>query len=282
MSVDYEKEYDNRARVAEHQDIFARWKRETQAYRSATPGAQIGSSYGPSQRQTIDWFPAGDHGPETPIAMFIHGGWWRTLDPSMFSQMAKGPNARGISVAVVGYDLCPAVSIATIVEQMRTACLGLWRKHKKRLFVYGHSAGGHLAACMAATEWTRLAPDAPDDLVPSAFAISGVFDLAPLTKVSQNADLRLTDKTAHDVSPLHWKVPPRRSFDAVVGGIESSEFLRQSRVIVEGWRSRGAETRYEEIAGANHFTAIDPLTDANSAMTKRVADLATRINALAL
>jgi arylformamidase len=195
--------------------------------------------------------------------------------------MAQGANAHGVTVAVVGYDLCPSVSIATIIEQMRAAVLHLWHAHRKRVMVYGHSAGGHLAACMTATEWTTLDPSAPNDLVPAAYAISGVFDLAPLTKVSQNADLRLDDKSAHDASPIHWQVPVGRTLDAVVGGIESSEFLRQSRTIAEVWKGT-AQTRYEEIAGANHFTVLDPLTDANSTMTGRIVELARQTQAIGL
>lgn len=281
MPIDYEKEYDNRARVPEHPEIFARWEAETKAYRQAASAAQLGISYGPSQRQTIDMFPGKGAGNDAPLAMFIHGGWWRSLEPAMFSQLAKGPNNHGIDVAVVGYDLCPTVPIATIIEQMRAAVLFLWRKHKKRVLVYGHSAGGHLTACMVATDWKTLDPSAPADLVPAGYSISGVFDLAPLTKVSQNADLRLTDKSAHDVSPLYWQVPTGRILDAVVGGIESSEFLRQSKTIAQAWRQGMAQTRYEEIAGANHFTMLDPLTDPASAMTKRVVELARQVQASA-
>jgi arylformamidase len=282
MPIDYEKEYDNRARVPEHPEIFARWEAETKAYRAASPHAQLGVSYGPSKRQTIDMFSGKGAGADAPLALFIHGGWWRSLDPSMFSQLAKGPNANGVDVAVVGYDLCPTVPIANIIEQMRAAVLFLWREHKKRIFVYGHSAGGHLTACMVATDWKTLAPDAPADLVPAGYSISGVFDLAPLTKVSQNADLRLTEKSAHEVSPLYWQVPPGRILDAVVGGIESGEFLRQSKIVVQAWRQGMVQTRYEEIAGANHFTVLDPLNDPDSAMTRRVVELARQVQAMAL
>ena len=279
-AIDYEKEYDNRGRVPEHPEIFARWQREAEAYRAAARDADLGISYGPSPRQTIDLFPAKDDDADTPLAMFIHGGWWRSLEPSMFSQIAAGPNARGVTVAVVGYDLCPQVSIATIIEQMRTACLHLWRKRRQRIFIYGHSAGGHLAVCMLAQEWKAFASDAPADLVPAAYAISGVFDLLPLLHVSQNQDLRLDEAEARRVSPLYWRVPPGRTLDAVVGSLESSEFLRQSRTITEVWRQAMALTRYEEIAGANHFTVIDPLSDPKSAMTARVAALAQSVNAL--
>lgn len=281
-AIDYEKEYDNRARVPEHVDIFARWHSEAQAYRDASPHAQLGLPYGPSPRQFIDFFPTVRTDAPTPLALFIHGGWWRTLHPSEFSQMAAGLNAHGIDVAMAGYDLCPQVSISTIVEQIRSACLMLWRKHRKRIFVFGHSAGGHLAGAMLAQDWKAFGASAPADLVPAAYSISGVFDLAPLVHVSQNADLRLDADEARRMSPLHWKAPAGLTFDAVVGGIESAEFLRQSRVIADGWAAQGVTTRYEEINGANHFTVLDPLTDPDSAMTRRIADLAKQVQATAL
>ena len=281
MPLDYEVEYDNRSRVPEHPEIFARWQREAAAYRAGAHNPKLGIGYGPSSRRIMDLFPAKDDD-KAPLAMFIHGGYWRSLEPSMFSQMAAGPNARGITVAVVGYDLCPHVSIADIIEQMRSACLALWRKRRQRICVYGHSAGGHLAACMVAQDWKEFASDAPADLVPAAYAISGVFDLAPLVHCSQNQDLRLDEPEARRVSPLHWDVPAGRSLDAVVGALESKEFLRQSKTVTEAWQRNMALTRYEEIEGTNHFTVIDPLVHPDSAMTARVAALAYSVNSIAL
>jgi arylformamidase len=135
---------------------------------------------------------------------------------------------------------------------------------------------------LAATDWKTITPDVPADLVPAAYAISGVFDLLPLVHVSQNQDLRLDEAEARRVSPLYWPVAAGRSLDAVVGALESSEFLRQSKAVVETWRQRMAITRYEEIAGTNHFTVIDPLNDPNSTMSARVAALAHSVNAIAL
>jgi arylformamidase len=282
MPIDYEKEYDNRARVPEHPDIFARWDREAEAHRARSPKAELDLRYGPTERQFIDIFPAAADGPETPLALFIHGGWWRSLHPRQFSQAAAGPNAHGITVALAGYDLCPTVSIVSIIGQMRAAVLFLWRKRKQRVMVFGHSAGGHLAACMVATDWSKLSSHSPADLVPAAYALSGVFDLLPLTKVSQNADLRLDDAEARRVSPVLWTPPAGRTLDCVVGGIESSEFLRQSRDMADGWGARGIATRYEEIPGANHFTVVDPLSDADSKMTKRVVELAKQVKRMPL
>jgi arylformamidase len=279
-AIDYEAEYNNRARVPEHAEIFARWAREAELYRAEalkTRRAELGMSYGDTPRQFLDLFAPQSAG-AAPLAVFIHGGYWRSLDPSLFSHMARGPNARGIAVAVVGYDLCPIVTVADIIEQIRRACAFLWQRFGRRMFVYGHSAGGHLAAAMVATDWPSLYPKAPADLAPSGYAISGLYDLTPLVNLSQNQDLRLDAETARRVSPVFWPMASGRSFDAVVGGLESSEFKRQSRIIAQAWQS-AAPTRYDEIAGANHFTIIDALPDPQSAMVARIAELAHAVKA---
>jgi arylformamidase len=278
MAIDYEAEYNNRARVPEHPQIFARWDRDAAAYRAEATGAgraELGLAYGPTPRQTIDLFyPEG--GGDAPLALFIHGGYWRSLEPSSFSHMAKGLNPHGVTVAVAGYDLCPHVTIAGIVDEMRHACLFLWRRFGRRIMAYGHSAGGHLAACLLATEWRAFGSDVPRDLVPSGCAISGVFDLTPLTNVSMNQDLRLDPTEARQVSPLFWPAPAGCALDVLVGATESNEFLRQSRSFAEAWQKAGVDSRYEEVAGANHFTAIDTLPDPASAMVDRLKVLAAR------
>jgi arylformamidase len=278
MPIDYEVEYNNRARVPDHPEIFARWEHDAAAYReeaSAQRRSELGIKFGPSARQTIDLFmpPGGDM---TTLAMFVHGGYWRSLEPSMFSHMAKGLNARGVAVAVSGYDLAPQVSIADIIAQTQRACLYLWWRFQKRVMVSGHSAGGHLAACLLATDWSAMGADVPKDLVPAAYAISGIYDLEPLTHLESNADFKLDAESARRSSPLFWPVEPGLEFDAVVGGAESSEFLRHSKTIAEQWGERGVRTRYEEIPGANHFNILDPMTDPDSAMVMRIAALAEK------
>ena len=275
-TIDLEAEYNNRARVPEHPQIFAQWERDAEDYRTLAMQerrAELGLAYGSTQRQFIDLFmPKPDA--KAPLAMFIHGGYWRSLDPSMFSHAARGLNAHGITVAVAGYDLCPEVTIAEIIEQIRHACLFLWLRTHQRIMVYGHSAGGHLAGAMLATPWHTLYPKTPEDLVPAAYSISGVFDLTPLVHVAMAQDLGLDEAKAREVSPLYWPAPKGRVFDAVVGGIESSEFLRQSSEIARAWSMAGVQTRYEALDGKNHFTAIDALSDPQSAMVARLVELA--------
>jgi arylformamidase len=278
--IDYEAEYNNRARVPEHAEIFLRWAREAENYRAdmlKEGRAELGFSYGDTPRQTVDlFFP--QVADQAPLTMFVHGGWWRSLEASSFSQMARGLNSRGVAVAVAGYDLCPNVTIADIIEQIRRACAFLWQRYNRRMLVYGHSAGGHLAAAMVATDWPSLYPKAPADLVPAGYAISGVFDLSPLIRISVNQDLRLDAESARRLSPLTWPVTADRALDAVVGALESSEFKRQSQNLVQAWGQAGAQTRYEEVPGTNHFTVIDALSDPQSAMVARIAELVRTVN----
>ncbi len=255
---DLEAEYNNRARVPEHPAIIASWAAESAAYREAHPPQVI--AYGEGERHTLDFFEAG----AGPSVMFIHGGYWQALDKSFFSHMARGLNAHGISVAVPSYDLCPAVTIGDIVRQARRACLALHTETAAPVVTIGHSAGGHLAACLLATE----------DYVARAYAISGLFDLAPLIETSLNAKLQLTAEQAKAWSPLFWPAPAGKSLDAVVGGEESSEFHRQSAAIAQSWSQGHTDVRVESLPGANHFTVIAPLADPASPMVARLIDLA--------
>ena len=275
MSIDYAAEYNNRARIAGGDEILARMAKGSADYRAlalARGPDDMSLRYGTTERQFIDLFRAESAG-NAPLAMFIHGGFWRSLDPTHFSQVARGLNGRGIDVALAGYDLCPQVSIGAIVGQMRQACLYLWGRFGRRILVFGHSAGGHLAAALFATDWEHLG--APTDLVPVATGISGVYELAPLMHTPMNDDFRLDLEEANRLSPLYWHPPAGRPFDVIVGDAESSEFLRQSRTLADVWGKAGVVTRYEA-PSANHFTVIEPLAEPASPMVERLAALAAK------
>jgi arylformamidase len=269
---DYESEYNNRARVPEHPGIIAGWQADAAAYRGEAV-CELGIRYGEGPRQTYDLFK-----PEAvtskAIVLFIHGGYWQALDPSFFSHMARGLNRRGVPVAVAGYDLCPQVELGHVVWELQQAAAAIWRRFNLPVVAAGHSAGGHLSACLLATGWKNVDPELPDHVVPAAYGISGLYNLKPLTETSVNNALGLSMEDAERESPLFWPAPSRLVMDAVVGGAESAEYLKQSRRLVDVWGLEGVRTRYEEIAGANHFTVIAGLADPQNAMTARIAELA--------
>jgi arylformamidase len=267
VAMDLEAEYNNRARVPEHPAHIAGWARDSAAWRAACPRAELGLAYGAGERERLDILhpaPSGD----APLALFIHGGYWQALDRSFASCSARGLNGRGVAVACPSYDLCPHVPLARIVEQLRAAARFLWARTGRRMLAVGHSAGGHLAACLLATDWRALDPALPADLIHAALPISGVFELQPLLPTSIAGALGLTPAEARRLSPRYLP-SPGRPFHCVVGAAESGEFIRQSRDMAAAWGGG-----FESVPGADHFTVIAPLADPASPLVARAARMA--------
>lgn len=268
--MDLEAEYNNRARVPDHPAVMRRWRDTAETARAAHP--PLGIAYGRGPREVMDLFEArSDSGPDAPVAVFLHGGYWQALDKSWFSGLAPALLAHGVSLAIPSYDLCPAVRLGAILRQVRAAVETVRERTGAHPVVFGHSAGGHMAACMLS-----------EGRAAAAVAISGVFDLAPLIPTSLNIALALDAHEAAALSPIHWPVPNDSTpggtvLDCIVGADESPEFLRQARLMADHWAANGVETRYEALPGLNHFTVLDPLFDRNSGLVKRIVALATAV-----
>jgi len=271
--MDLEAEYNNRARVPDSAAIIARWMRDAQDFRSTWPHRRLDVRYGDTEPELLDLFLPAEGG-DCPLAMFIHGGYWQALDRTAVSHFARGLLMHGVAVAVPSYGLCPAVPLATIVEQMRRAAAVLCVTTQQRILAMGHSAGGHLSAMLLASDLPAFAPGLPPDVVHAALQISGVFELEPLSPTSIGRGLNLTQAEAHALSP-RWMPPPGKALHAVVGGAERPEFLRQTRDFAAAWAGSA-----EEIPGANHFTVLDPLTDPDHPLTLRAAGMARRLASL--
>lgn len=168
-----------------------------------------------------------------------------------------------------GYPLCPEVSLAALIEDVRTAVGTLWREAaalglSRRWLVGGHSAGGHLAATLAATDWTArgLADLRFAGVLPS----SGVFELPPLLATSLNVALHLDLAEATRLSALYLAPPEGLRVIAAVGGAESAEFLRQTHGFARRWSQQGAAVAALELPGRNHFTVQDAWAEPEGAL----------------
>jgi arylformamidase len=260
------RQYNNRELVPEHPQFFARWQESSARARSSL-ACQLDLRYGDMPGETLDLFPAprGDG----RCMMFIHGGYWRSLDKKDFSFLAPAWVDAGVSLAVVNYDLCPKVTIEEIVRQMLRASRWLWLNaahygiDRDRLYVSGHSAGGHLAAMLMCAQWPAFDARLPKDLWKGAVAISGLYDLRPLLQVDfLQQDLRLDEAAATRVSPAFMPPATRAPVMSCVGGDESGEFLRQNRLLGERWRAAFAGD--VPMPGKNHFSVCDGLAEPSS------------------
>jgi arylformamidase len=256
--MDLEAEYNNRARVPDHPAHLSAWQRDAAAWRAGCPRVELDLAYGAGGREKLDLFWPAEA--DAPIAIFIHGGYWQGLGREWVSHCARGLNRQGLAVAVPSYDLCPKVGIGDIVAQMRAAARMLHARHGRRMLAAGHSAGGHLAAMLLALE---------PESVRAALAISGVFELEPLRHTSIGTALRLDAAAARALSP-RFLPRPAGALHCVVGGAESSEYLRQSREMAAAWAGG-----FEVLPGHDHFTVLEPMADAASGLVARAKSLAS-------
>lgn len=259
-----DSQYNNRARIPEHAQIFERWATASALAREKSL-CHIDLRYGADPGETLDVFTTSARA-NAPVLVFIHGGWWRSLDKRDHSFIAPAFTQAGAMVVVPNYALCPAVTIETITLQMVRALVWVhthaarYGGDPSRIVVAGHSAGGHLAAMLLSCRWKEVARDLPAQLVNSALSISGLFDLEPLRRTPYlQADLRLTPAAALRLSPARFPRPEGKLY-AMVGAEESEEFLRQNQLIRTAWGADAVPV-CETVAGTHHLNVLHALVD---------------------
>lgn len=271
-----EAQYNNRARVPDHGQVLARWAQASELVRQRSV-AHLDVAYGDGPGEVLDLFPT--DAPAAPVLIFIHGGYWRSLDKADHSFVAPSFTADGALVVVVNYALCPAVTVEHIVMQMVRAVSWVWRHAEayggdpSRIALAGHSAGAHLAAMLMSCRWKVVAEDLPAQPLSGALAISGLYDLEPLRQTAfVQADLQLTPASVGRLSPAFFPRPKSGKLYAAVGADETEEFLRQNRLIRDVWGPTAVPV-CETVPGSNHFNVLNSLVDPAG----RLHDLALRL-----
>lgn len=268
-------EYDVEQSVPDFMIYARQWiQSSSDAQRQLTNTPDI--KYGPTIDEYVDVFPSSK--PNSPVLIFIHGGYWRMLTAKEFSFVAVGPQQAGITTVVVNYALCPNVTIDEIVRQIRASIawtsenIQNYNGDPRRIYVSGHSAGGHLTAMSMLTNWTDTY-SLPKDVVKGGVSISGLFDLTPLQYSFMQKELRLDAASIERNSPqFHIDYVPSPLLISY-GGDETPEFSRQSEDFLTAWSERGNKSRTLSQPGKNHFTAISGFGDLESSLCQAIFKL---------
>jgi arylformamidase len=267
-----DKEYNNREKVPDFDDYLARYARESEATRQQL-GGRLDVAYGPSPTETLDIFPAPGSGP-APVNVFIHGGYWRSLDKRDFSFVARGLQPAGAAVVVINYALVPSVDLDELVRQCRAAVAwvhknaGSFGGDPDRIYVSGHSAGGHLTAMCLATDWASFG--APADVVKGGCGISGLYDLEPIRLCYLNDTLKLSPDVARRNSPMQMAPTGRAPLLLPLGGLEGPEYHRQTEGLAAAWRKHGALCEVMDMPGIQHFSIVSQLEEPASELSRAI------------
>ncbi|MBM3516418.1 MAG: alpha/beta hydrolase [Alphaproteobacteria bacterium] len=278
--LDYDQEaldaqYNNRRRFPDYREHFARWRAWSDEAHATLPSHR-GVPYGPSASERLDIFPAaGGRGRGAPVYVMIHGGYWYSLDKADYGFLATGLRPHGAMTVVPNYCLAPAHRLDEIVRQNRAMIAWLWHHaadyggDPMRIYVCGHSAGGHLAMMQLATDWPRLDRAVPADVIKGVCSIAGIFELEPIRLSYLNQTLHLDAAEAARNSPLTQTYRTATPLMIVVGEHESEEYSRQNHAMAARWRALGYPLDWVALPGLNHFNLVNSLRDPAAPLLQR-------------
>ena len=275
-----DKLYNNRLLVPECLEILQRWTQDSAAVRQAAD-CKLNVAYGQSEGEKLDIFPGTttDFSKAAPVLIFIHGGYWRSLDKADHSFLAPAFTQQGSCVVIPNYSLCPAVTVSDIVLQLVNAVVWVYKNIEKfggdpqRITLAGHSAGGHLVAMLLGCLWQKFDTTLPDDVVKNALSISGLFEMeTPMHSPYLQDSLHLTPAEVKRISPAWMPAPARGKLHSVVGGDESPEFLRHNQLIQDTW-GKSVVPVCEQLTGLNHFSVLESLCQPESRLHQLAQEL---------
>ena len=277
--ADPEDAYENRLHIPNADRHLANWPVDAAAFRDHHQNSERDLAYGTGARTSYDLFlPAGGIYAAKGIVGVIHGGYWVALSKDDFSHLASGLLDRGWAVAMIGYTLAPQARISGITREIAAAVTRLGEIGAGPLRLAGHSAGGHLVTRMMCRDVTL--GSAALERLDRVVSISGLHDLRPLQTLAKNDLWQLDDAESVQESPALQR--PRANVDlanvdlanvdlvCVAGADERPEFIRQNALLPLAWQGLGVPGHCQLLAGHNHFTIIETMTDPDSQLCQLI------------
>jgi arylformamidase len=266
-------QYNNRFHVPDFADYFNRWELLSQETETKLPVVKD-LKYGSLPRERLDIFPSLLSHSKTLV--FIHGGYWQSLDKAMFRFIANGFHSYGVTTVLLTYPLAPEASIDQIVSSCRSAMNWLHKNvstfngDPDQLYIAGHSAGGHLAAMLMATDWKGINHNLPANLIKGTCVLSGLFNLVPIHLSYLNEVLKMDLETSVRNSPVTLRPINPCPLIVAVGGAETAEFKDQSRELAAAWKDNGIDVELLQLDQLNHFSIGETLVHADSPLHQKV------------
>lgn len=261
-----DRQYNNRLQVPEyatHLERWEQWSKETEQKYTCIKDI----AYGELTRERLDIYPSSK--PKSKTLIFIHGGYWRTLDKSMFHFVAKAFHPYDIATVLITYPLAPEFSIDTIVSSCRKAIgwvkqnISAYNGNAEEIYVAGHSAGGHLAVMMM-TE--------AESSIKGVCSMSGLFDLFPIQLSEVNETLQMDRDMALRNSPVQLQPAVASPLLLFVGADETEEYKEQSNELYRSWKEK-IPVQLKQLPGLNHYSIVEDLLNNDSLLHRSLVEL---------
>ncbi|GEO10017.1 alpha/beta hydrolase [Segetibacter aerophilus] len=271
-----DRQFNNRLHVPDYADYFDRWERLSREAQQKFECVKD-VPYGHLLRERLDVFPSAL--PQSKTLVFIHGGYWQMLDKSMFNFIANGFHEYAVTTVMITYPLAPGASFDQIVSSVRKAVgwiyenVSAFNGDPNQIYVAGHSAGGHLAAMLMATDWKLINASLPEDLIKGTSVISGLFNLTPVRLSYLNEVLQMDEQASLRNSPVMLHPINISPLIIAVGSAETAEFNDQSKELYEAWKYKGLDVQFLQLPQFNHFSIVEALAESETALHQSLKEM---------
>jgi arylformamidase len=266
--LDYDQQeldatYDQTPWAPNRPEITKRTKQKNAAAR-ARLGPPRRLAYGPSEIEKLDLYAT--DAANAPMHLFVHGGGWRVGSAAGYAYRAEMLVAAGAHFIALDFSnvLDAGGDLMTLAAQVRRAIAWVYRNaasfggDPERLYVSGHSSGGHLAAVALTTDWQHD-HGLPRTTIKGGLCASGIYDLYPVSLSARSSYVRLTPEVVAALSPMRHLDQVAAPIIIGYGTADTPEFQRQSRDFAAALERAGKPVTLIVAAGYNHFEIVEDL-----------------------
>jgi len=255
--------YDQSAYAPLLRQILKRYASSSNDVR-ARVGAPKRLAYGPTPVEALDLYPAKKS--NAPIFVFIHGGAWRSGESKNYGFPAEIFVNAGVNYIALDFISVDAAKgdIGIMADQVRRAIAWTFKNAKNfegdpnRLYVGGHSSGGHLCGVALVTDWQKDF-GLPQDMIKGGLCMSGMYDLKPVRLSKRSSYVKFTDAMEESMSSQRQIEKLRTPIVVTYGTNETPEFQRQNRDFAAAVKAAGKPVELVEAPNFGHFEMCETL-----------------------